>query len=673
MRSTPRRRRPWYPCLSALAALGPLFVSAGSPAWAAEPALPADWPAVGSDPGGTRHSALDQINRDTVGRLAVAWTYKVDDADPARNTTIECTPVVVDGVLYVTTVRNKAVALDAATGKELWKFDPYGPAYGDYADKKWVKSSGGVNRGVGFWSDGKPGGQRRVLLGVSDGRLFSLDAKTGKPDPAFTTNGMAGGNDKAGGHGGVDGCVDLKAGITERDISKMPYGPTSAPAVFEDVVIVGCSNGEGHPAAPGDPRAFDVRTGKELWRFHTIPRPGEPGNETWSDPDYWKRGGGANPWGGFTVDVEAGVVFMGTGSAGPDFYGAGRKGTNVYANCVLALDARTGKHLWHFQTVHHDLWDHDNPCPPVLCSVARGGKNVPAVAQVTKTGYCYVLDRKTGKPLFDVTEVPAGASDVPGEQAHPTQPVPSKPPPLARTRFTEADVTDRTPAATAAVLERLKQVRHGGYADPPVVVQGTGTQGGGVQGSVVVPGFLGGATWSGASFDPVSGLLFVNTNNAPYIQGLKKAADGSYEGVGYTFFLDPDGYPAVKPPWGLLTAIDVSKGTFAWQVPLGEYPELAAKGYGKTGTMSFGGTITTAGGLVFIGGSKDAKFHAFDSATGKTLWEHPLPAGGYATPSTYAVGGRQFVVIAAGGGGKQRTASGDSFVAFALPPEAGGK
>jgi quinoprotein glucose dehydrogenase len=632
-------------------------------------AASADWPAVGNDPGGTRHSALAQINRDTVGQLAVTWTYKVDDADPAKNSTIECTPVVVDGVMYLTTVRNKVVALDAASGREIWRFDPYGPAYGGYADKRWVKSSGGVNRGVAHWSDGKPDGDRRVLLGVSDGRLFSLDAKTGKPDPAFGT-GVTGVTAGGGGGGAAgDGFVNLKAGITERDISKMPYGPTSAPAVCGDVVVVGCSNGEGHPAAPGDPRAFNVRTGKELWRFHTIPRQGEPGSETWSTTDYWMRGGGANPWGGFTVDAEAGVVFMGTGSAGPDFYGAGRKGTNLYANCVLALDARTGKRLWHFQTVHHDLWDHDNPCPPVLCHVTREGKQVPAVAQVTKTGYCYVLDRKTGEPLFEVKEVPAGASDVPGEQAHPTQPVPVKPPPLARTRFTEDDVTDRTPAARQAVLEKLKTVRHGGYADPPAVA-GPAADGSVRNGSVVVPGFLGGATWSGASFDPTSGLLFVNTNNAPYIQGLKKAADGAYEGIGYTFFLDPDGYPAVKPPWGLLTAVDLSKGEFAWQVPLGEFPELTAQGYGKTGTMSFGGTIVTAGGLVFIGGSKDAKFHAFDSSTGKLLWEHQLPAGGYATPSTYAAGGRQFVVIAAGGGGKQRTPSGDTFVAFALPASA---
>lgn len=599
-----------------------------------------NWPNVGNDKSGTRFSPLDQINCQNVAKLQVAWTYKVDDADPSKNTTIECTPLTIDGVLYLTTVRTRVVALDAATGKELWRFDPYAPPYEPLQSKKWIRSSGGVNRGLGYWSDGKPNGQRRIILGLSDGRLFSLDASSGKPDPAF----------------GDHGFVDLKAGISERDISQEPYGPTSAPAVFEDVVIVGCSCGEGYPAAPGDPRAFDIRTGKELWRFHTIPRPGEPGNETWSDKDYWKKGGGANPWGGFTLDEKAGVVFMGTGSAGPDFYGAGRKGDNLFANCVLALDARTGKHLWHFQTVHHDVWDHDNPCPPVLCQIKRDGKTIDAVAQLTKTGFCFVLDRKTGKPLFEVKETPAGATDVPGEQVSPTQPVPVKPPPLAKLRFTDDEVTDRTPEARSAVLESLKNLRHGGYADPPSIA-----------GTVCIPGFHGGSTWAGGSFDPPSGLLFVSTNNAPYVTGLKKRDDGSYQVTGYSYFLDPDGYPAIKPPWGLLTAIDLSKGEFAWQVPLGEFPALAAKGYGKTGTENFGGTIVTAGGLVFIGGSKDEKFHAFDKSTGKLLWEYQLPAGGYATPCTYSVKGRQYVVIAAGGGGKPRTKSGDSYIAFALP------
>ncbi len=632
-------------CNAALICLAVLVVTGCASSHPADVQAPfstgLEWPNPGNDKAGTRYSTADQISKSNVANLKVAWTYKVDDADPAKNTTIECTPIVHEGVLYLTTVRTKVVALDAATGTHKWTFDPFGEPYAKGGTKKWLRASGGVNRGVAYWSDGKPEGDRRVILGTSDARLIVLNARTGKPDAAFAGEGI----------------VDLRKGITERDVSNDSYGMTSPPAICGDVIVVGCSTSEGHPGAPGDPRAFDIRTGVEIWRFHTVPRPGEVGSETWpNNDDYWRGRSGANPWGGFTVDQEAGVVFMGTGSAGADFYGADRHGVNLFANCVLALDARTGERLWHFQTTPHDLWDHDLPCPPVLCHVIREGRQIDAVAQVTKTGFCYVLDRATGKPLFEVKEVPVAASDVPGEKAHPTQPMPVAPPPLAKLRFTEADVTDRTPEVRAAVLARLKTLKHGGFADPPSE-----------QGTVTIPGFHGGATWSGASFDPTRGLLFVNTNNAPYIQGVKKLPAGGYAGQGYSYFLDPDGYPAIKPPWGMLTAIDLSKGTFAWQVPLGEFPELAAKGYGGTGTENFGGTIVTAGGLVFIGGSKDEKFRAFDSDTGKVLWEYQMTAGGYATPCTYVANGKQYVVIAAGGGGKPRTKSGDTFYAFALP------
>lgn len=619
--------------------------------WLAAPAPAADvnWPNVGNDKGGQRYSPLEQINRANVASLKVAWTYHTRDA--GAGTTIECTPLVIDGVMYVTTVRTRVVALDAASGREIWSFDPYGgpaPAGG------WVKASGGVNRGVAFWSDGQPNGARRVLVGVTDGRLISIDAASGKVDEAF----------------GDKGTIDLRAGYQdERDLGKMPYGPTSAPAVFENLVYIGCSNGEGHPASPGDVRAFDIRTGKEAWRFHTIPRPGEAFGDTW-EKDAWKERGGANPWGGFTIDEENGILFSGTGSASPDFYGAGRKGNNVFANCVLALDARTGKRLWHFQTLHHDLWDHDNPCPPVVCVVKKDGAAIPAVAQVTKTGYCFILHRKTGEPIFGVTEVAAPASDVPGEEASKTQPVPNKPPPFSRRSVNEDDLTDISPAAHQAAVDQLKKLRHDGENTPPSL-----------RGTAVAPGFHGGATWAGACFDPSSGLLYVNSNDVPIVVAVKKTAQGDYEPTGYNYFRDGQplpparekaggqagGYPAIKPPWGSLNAIDVNQGAYAWRIVLGEFPELTAKGIAQTGTENFGGTIVTAGGLVFIGGSKDEMFHAFDKTTGKLLWQTHLPAGGYATPCTFSVGGKQFITIAAGGGGKQRTTSGDSFVTFALP------
>jgi quinoprotein glucose dehydrogenase len=581
-----------------------------------------DWANVGNDKGGMRYSTLKQIDRSNVKNLKVAWTYKCGDAASA-GTTIECTPIVVDGVMYLTTVRLNVVALDAATGAELWKFDAH---------------AGGVNRGVAYWSDGKPGGKRRILVSFPDGKLYSLDAKTGLLDLAF----------------GTAGIVDLRAGI-ERDISQFGYGATSAPAVFENRVILGCLSSEGGPGAPGDIRAFDAESGKEVWRFHTIPRPGEKFGDTWPG-ESWKERPGANPWSGFTVDVRRGIVFCGTGSAASDFYGADRPGSNLFANCTLALDARTGKHLWHFQEVHHDLWDHDNACPPVMVEVKRHGRRIEAVAQPTKTGFLFLFDRVTGKPLYDIKEVPAQPSDIPGEVPYPTQPEPVAPPPFSAQRFTEEDVTNISPEAHDYVLGQLRTHRFGKPYIPPSL-----------EGTVVTPGFHGGSPWSGASFDPTNGLVYVNSNNTPYILRLKANSAGAYDFMGYQYFNDKDGYPAIKPPWGLLSAIDIGKGTIAWQVVFGEVPELTAKGVPPTGTENFGGTIVTAGGLVFVGGTKDEKFHAYDKSNGKLLWDHKLNAGGYATPCTYMVNGRQYVAIAAGGGGKLNTKSGDEYVVFALP------
>ncbi len=394
-----------------------------------------------------------------------------------------------------------------------------------------------------------------------------------------------------------------------------------------------------------------------------FPGPGRSDNETW-EGDSWKDRGAANAWGGLSVDVERGLVFAGLGSAAFDFYGGDRPGDNLFANCTIALDARTGKRVWHFQTLHHDLWDHDLPVYPNLVTVMHDGKPIDAVAQVTKTGYVFLFDRETGKPLFD------------GRRKRRCPP-PTFPANRRRRRSRSRSSRRRSPPSSSmrrtsptsarpiarSVLARLRKIRGGPAFNPPSL-----------QGTVVIPGFHGGANWSGASFDPTTGLLYVNSNNVPNIITLveiRRRATGRDTGpivtTGYLQFLDHEGYPAIKPPWGMLTAINLNTGEFAWQVPLGEHVELTARGIPRTGTETFGGSIVTAGGLVFIAGTKDERIHAFDKQTGKLLWEHPLPAGGYATPSTYQVNGRQYVVIAAGGAGKLRTKAGDAFVAFALP------
>ncbi len=617
-------------CLAALA----LAATGASGARSSVPLkVGADWPGTGGDPGRARYSPLKQITRENVKRLEVAWTYRTGELEPEKRTTIECTPVVVDGTMYVTTIRARVVALDAATGSQKWSFDP-----ATVSPRSSLLASGGVNRGVAYWTDAEA---KRILFGAPDGRLFSLDAETGRPDSAF----------------GSGGAVDLRQGF-DRDLTKLPYGATSSPAIYRSLVILGFSVGEGPgPSAPGDIRAFDVRTGKIAWRFRTVPRTGESGSETW-EPDSWKERGGANAWGGISIDAKNGMVFAATGSASFDFYGGDRKGDNLYANCVLALDANSGRRLWHFQTVKHDIWDYDNPTPPVLLTVRHEGRAREAVAQVTKTGWVYVLDRKTGKPLFPMVERRVPASDVPGEVASRVQVIPAKPPSFVRQRIGVEDLTDLSPEANAYAREWFGRLRYEGPFTPPSL-----------RGTLVVPGLHGGATWSGASADP-GGILYVNGNNVPNVITLSEAKAGSgyrYAVTGYNRFLDKEGYPAIKGPWGTLNAIDLNKGEIKWQVPLGSEPELVKRGFKNTGSHTFGGAITTAGGLVFIAGTKDEKIHAYDSRNGALLWEAPLPAGGYATPSTYAVGGRQYVVIAAGGGGKPGTRSGDAFVAFALP------
>lgn len=572
-----------------------------------------NWAQTGNDAGRTRFSPLKQINTRNASSLEVAWKFQTGDA--GNNSTLECTPIVVDGVMYLTTARLAIVALDAATGKAIWVHDP---------------KTYGVNRGVAYWTNGK---EQRILAGLPDGRLLSLDARTGKLDSKF----------------GKSGTVHLRDGY-ERDLSRVTYGCTSAPAIFENLVIVPIINSEGQPGAPGDVRAFDVRSGREVWRFHTVPHPYEVGNDTWAE-DSWKERSGANAWAGYTVDTRNGILFAATGSAASDFYGDDRKGNNLFANCLIALDARSGRRLWHFQAVHHDLWDSDNPCPPVLCVV----KGKEAVALPTKTGFIYVFERKSGKSLFPIVERPAAPSTIAGETASLTQPMPLAPPPLSRQVLTTDDLTTRTPEAAAEIRERVQKekLRLGQWRQPPSL-----------EGTVTSPGYHGGATWSGAAYDPTSGLLYINTNDVPSVVRLKPRSNGGYDFGGYLWFRDKDGYPGIKPPWGSLTAVNLNTGTFAWRIPLGTYPELEDK---STGSENFGGAIVTAGGLVFIGSTRDEKFRAFDSASGKLLGEWPLPAGGYACPATYQINGKQFVVIAAGGGGKIGTRSSDSYVAFALP------
>ena len=597
----------------------------------------ADWICVGGDRGCSRFSQLDQINKGNVTQLEVAWTFRTGELVDGKGRIIECTPVVVDGIAYVTTANRRVFALDGRSGESIWEFDPreYGPPAGPLA-------SGGVNRGVAYWSDERPDGERRILHGTSDGRLFCIDARTGKLDPRF----------------GNGGAKDLREDF-ERDVRKLSYGPTSAPAVYRDLVIIGVSNGEGPgPSAPGDIRAFDIRTGEQKWRFHTVPRPGEFGNDTWAEGS-WKNRGGANAWGGISVDVERGLVLAGIGSAAFDFYGGDRHGDNLFANSVVALDGETGQRRWHFQTLRHDLWDHDLPVYPNCVSIPKQNGRIDAVVQVTKTGFVYVFDRDTGKPLFPIKEMTVPASDVPGEKASPTQPIPTLPPPIAQQHFDETNVTNIGDANREGVLEQLVKLRHGPAFTPPSL-----------QGSVVIPGYHGGANWSGASFDPQTGWLYVNVTNIPNIITLQPAGPDQnfrYRHTGYVQFRDHEGYPAIEPPWGELIAIDLKNGRFAWRKVLGEVKELSRRGIAPTGTENFGGSIVTAGGLVFIGATTDEMFRAFDKSTGQVLWQTQLPAGGYATPATYEAGGKQYVLIAAGGAGKLKTKAGDQFIAFAIP------
>jgi quinoprotein glucose dehydrogenase len=664
-----------------------------------------------------RYSPLTQINRANVAHLGVAWTY--DTGEPGA---MQTQPVVVGDVLYGYTPTHKAFALNAATGEPLWTFDPG------------VRGSG-PNRGVMYWTDGR---DRRVFAAV-DNFIYALDAVTGRPIPTF----------------GTDGRIDLREHLG-RDPQSQGVRLTTPGVIVRDLMIVGGRVGEALPTSPGDIRAYDVRTGALRWSFHTIPHPGEAGYETWPT-NAWEYGGAANNWAGMAVDAARGIVFVPTGSAATDFYGADRLGDDLYANCLLALDAATGKRLWHFQFVRHDLWDRDLPSPPTLVTVIRDGRSIDAVAQATKHGYVFLFDRTSGRPLFPIEDTPYPQSNLPGEVAAATQPIPTRPAPFARQRLTADRLTERTAAAHAWALEQFKTFRSEGQFVPFSVERPT----------VIFPGYDGGAEYGGQAFDPDTHLYYVNANDlawtgqmapstgghsgkALYLQhcapchrddrlgtppqipslvGIAqrksfadvvavvrhgsgrmaafpqleasalnaiaqfvltgqdapdergKASDSVHPGINNTFrftgykkFLDPDGYPAVAPPWGTLNAINLDTGEYAWTIPLGEYPDLVKQGIRNTGSENYGGPIVTAGGLVFIAATNhDRKIRAFDKASGALLWETTMPSSSNATPATYMVNGRQFIVAAAGGGKSPTGGPGGVYVAFALPAADAGK
>jgi quinoprotein glucose dehydrogenase len=683
----------------------------------------AEWPEYLGGPSRACYSALDQITVANVSGLRVAWEFR--SGDPGQ---MQCNPIMVNGVLFGATATNHVFALDAASGHELWRFKEPGHEFGSN------------QRGVVYWAQGD---DRRILFNI-DSWLYAVDARTGKSIPSF----------------GDEGRVSLKAGLGERAKDKWVVC-TSPGTVFEDLIIMPTRVGELGDSAPGHVQAFDIRDGKLAWTFRTIPEPGEFGYDTWPKDAYKNIDvGGANCWTGMAIDRSRGIVYVPTGSAAPDFWGGSRKGQNLFANCLLALDARTGRRLWHFQFVHHDIWDRDPSTPPTLLTIVQAGRRIDVVAQATKSGHVFVFDRVTGDAIFPIKETPVPHTDaLESEEPWPTQPIPEKPLPFARQEMTEADISSLAPNREQLVDE-YKNFRRGLYV--PFSKEPT----------LIVPGLQGGAEWGGAAADE-NGILYVNSNELPYVAQLSEipksgsarlsrgqrlymfyciachgpekkgnpaggvptltdigarvprgdsvklmvtgrkmmpgftslsladreaiagylygdddhgaaggadvppAGDGSFETSGYAQFVDRNGYPAhkkfldangnpaIKPPWGTLNAIDLNTGEYRWKIALGEIKEFTAQGIPPTGTENYGGPLVTAGGLVFIAATKDGMFRAFDRSNGKMLWETTLPAAGFATPSTYTVGGKQYIVIAAGGG-KIGTARGDSYIAFAL-------
>ena len=538
--------------------------------------------------------------------------------------------------MYVVTPSSRLIALDAESGRERWQFDPQASS---------ARRGFHQIRGLSFWEDPErmSPSPRRIFYGTPGGELLCLDAGTGRPCAGF----------------GVDGRIDLRKGIADRWPSAL-YALTSAPALYHDIVIVGTRVQESPARGPGGVvRAFHARTGEVAWEFRSVPRPGETGADTWQGQSTADRSG-VNAWSTMSVDAERGLVFVPFGSPAYDFFGGDRKGENLFGNALVALDAGTGRRRWHYQMVHHDIWDYDLPAQPVLATIPHEGRQRAVVVQVTKTGFVFVLDRDTGTPVFPVEERAVPASDVPGESAWPTQPFPTVPPPLVRQAITAADLSDVTPESAKYCRELFESLA-GGRIFTPI----------GLKHTLVVPGNLGGANWSGAAYDPSRHYLYVSVNELPLVASLG-ARDGGMSINHYRRFLDPNGWPCVKPPWGALAAVDLASGRVAWKVPLGNVDRPAGTGGPATGLPSLGGAIATAGGLVFIAGTTDRRIRAFDSATGTEVWVDDLEASGHATPATYfgRRTKRQFVVVAAGGGGylSPDTVS-DALVAFALPED----
>lgn len=670
-----------------------------------------DWPEYLGGPDRNHYSGLEQITTSNVGQLVKAWEFNTGDSGE-----VQCNPIIVDGVLYGVTARNQAFALDAATGKQLWRFEIQST------------SNFNINRGVAYWE----GNNDKRILFAHASWLYALDATTGKSIVSF----------------GDSGRVSLREGLGTNATDKFVVSTTPG-TVFEDLIIMPLRLSEGADAAPGNIQAFNIKTGKLEWVFHTIPHPGEYGYETWPEKAYKNTEvGAANSWAGMAVDKKRGILYVPTGSAGFDFYGGSRKGQNLFANSLVALNVRNGERIWHYQIVHHDIWDRDLPAPPNLITLKKDGKTIDAVAQVTKSGRIFVFDRETGEPVFPIDEVPVPASEMPGEEAWPTQPIPQLPMAFSRQEMTEADINPYS-VDKDSLLTVFKNARKGHFV--PLSLTPT----------ILFPGCDGGAEWGGAAVDP-NGVMYVNANEMAWIFTLsptpkeeeltglspgrktyvqycsschgnelkgntasgypslvditkkhprsyisrvitggkgmmpgfasisesekqallaflageekseatpvtenKKKPFVPYKFDGYKKFLDSEGMPAISPPWGTLTAIDLNTGQKLWQEVLGETKMYKEKGIEKTGTENYGGPLITAGGVLFIAATKDEKFRAYEMKTGKLIWETTLPASGFATPSTYQVNGKQYVVIACGGT-KLGSKKGDSYVAFTL-------